>query len=167
MNVVTFDSYHIIQAMYGSAQVNFFTKMGLDTVGGFHTEFAKYKRFGHTEHTYRFYHTGLSKYPFQIVEECIEGYFRWNNPKPRTVVNIKASENNLFMGEEKLIRDKLTFFPLQTLSEYHTINIENVKNSRDIHIDLNFKKNKKIFYFKRGFLDILGKLKRIMFMGIK
>lgn len=72
---LTTNNYHIIQTMYGSAQVNFFTRQGLDKVGGFHPMFAQYKRFGHTEHTYRFYHAGLSKYPFHIIKECIEGYF--------------------------------------------------------------------------------------------
>ena len=167
MNVVTFENYHIIQAMYGSAQVNFFTKTGLNTVGGFHTEFAKYKRFGHTEHSYRFYYTGLSKYPFQIIEECIEGYFRWNNPKSRTKLNVQSSENSLFMGEEELLKNKLTFFPLQTLSKYHCINVENVENSTDIHIDSNFKSNKKKFYFKSGFINVLKKIKRIILLRTK
>ncbi len=167
MNVVTFENYHIIQAMYGSAQVNFFTKMGLDTVGGFHTEFAKYKRFGHTEHSYRFYHAGLSKYPFQIIEECIEGYFRWNNPKTRTIVDVEKSENRVFIGEEELIGNKLTSFPLQTLSEYHCINVKNVENSTDIRIDSNFKRHKKKFYFKSGLINTLGKIKRIILLRIK
>lgn len=167
MNVVTFDNYHIIQAMYGSAQVNFFTKTGLDTVGGFHTEFAKYKRFGHTEHTYRFYCAGLSKYPFQLVEECIEGYFRWNNPESRVRVNVGVSENRLFIGEEKLIRNKLTFFPLQTLSKYHCLNMENVKSSTNIRIDSNFKRNKKKFYFKAGLINKLKKIKRIILLRFK
>lgn len=162
MNVVTCENYHIIQAMYGSAQVNFFTRSGLDTVGGFHTEFAKYKRFGHTEHSYRFFHAGLSKYPFQVIEECIEGFFRWNNPKSRININVEKSENRLFMGEEELIEKKLTFFPLQTLSEYHCINMKNIKNSADIRIDSNFKRYKKTFYFKSALKNTLGKIKRII-----
>jgi len=162
MDVVTFENYHIIQAMYGSAQVNFFTKVGLEKVGGFHTEFAKYKRFGHTEHTYRFYHSGLSKYPFQIIEECIEGYFRWNNPKSRIIVNVESSENRLFVGEEELIGNKLTFYPLQTLSEYYCTNIENVENITDIRIDSNFKRNKKMFYFKSDLINTLKKIKRMI-----
>ena len=167
MDVVTFENYHIIRAMYGSAQFNFFTKTGLDAVGGFHTEFAKYKRFGHTEHSYRFYHAGLSKYPFQVLEECIEGYFRWNNPKARTIVNVEASENNLFMGEEELIGKKLTFFPLQTLSKYHCINIKNVKNSTEIHIDTSFKRYKKMFYLKSDLLTVLKKIKRMLLLRSK
>jgi len=104
----------------------------------------------------------LSKYPFQIVEECIEGYFRWNNPKSRIIVNVESSENNLFVGEEELILNKLTFFPLQTLSKYHCINIKNVENSIDIRIDSNFKIYKKKFYFKSGLINTLKKIKRII-----
>lgn len=159
-NVIDCDGFHIIQAMYGSAQVNFFTKEGLDKVGGFHTEFAKYKRFGHTEHTYRFHNSGLSEYPFQIIQECIEGYFRWNNPKSRINVKVGVSENSLFVGEEKLIAEKLTYFPVKTLSKYHVVNIENVGNSSGIKIDTRYKRNKKLFYLKSDLINILKKVKR-------
>ena len=153
------DGYHIIQALYGGAPFNFFTREGLEKVGGFHTEFAKYKRFGHTEHTYRFYNAGLTKYPFQIIEECIGGYIGWHEPVSRIKLNVDTSENRLFAGEEKLIKERLIYFPLQTLSDYHGKNLENVSHTENVKIDENYPKYKKIFYIKMGLLNGARKIK--------
>ena len=150
------EGYHIIGSLYGGAPVNFFTRIGLEKVGGFHTEFAKYKRFGHTEHSYRFYRTGLSKYPFQIIQECIHGYFGWHDPISRVKLNVASSENRLFVGEEELIAEKLTHFPLRTLSPYHGKDLENVSHAEKIQIDRNYPKYKKQFYLK---MSILNKLR--------
>src|SRR5690554_3333324 len=53
----------------GGGYFNFFSKEGQQKVGGFHTLFAKYKRFGHTEHTYRFYRANLQPAPFIFSPE--------------------------------------------------------------------------------------------------
>ena len=50
----------IRRAWYGTAQFCFFTQNGINQVGGFDVEFAKFKRFGHTEHSYRFVYAGIS-----------------------------------------------------------------------------------------------------------
>lgn len=113
------EEYTIIHSMYGSAQVNFFTQEGIQKVGGFHDEFSKYKRFGHTEHTYRFMHAGLSKYPFNIINECIDGFFGWNDPRSVTQINVQTTENRLFQGEEELINEKLVYYPINTASKFH------------------------------------------------
>jgi len=153
------EGYHIISALYGSAQVNFFTKEGLKKVGGFHTEFAKYKRFGHTEHSYRFYHAGLSDAPFQIIQECIDGYFGWHNPISRVKLNLAISENYLFVGEESLIKEKLTYYPLQTLSPIHTRNLENRNHADRITIDGNYSKHKRRFSRKIALLNMARDIK--------
>lgn len=159
-NIRKAGDFHIISALYGSAQVNFFTKAGLDKVGGFHTGFAKYKRFGHTEHSYRFYHIGLSNAPFQIIQECIDGYFGWHNPVSRVKLNLSTSKNHLFTGEEELIKQKLTYFPVQTLSAFHSINPEMVNQTGKIKIDTNFRKYKKRFHQKMALLDQARTIKR-------
>ena len=159
VNTIEHGEYHILQAMYGGAPFNFFTKKGLDTVGGFHTLFARYKRFGHTEHTYRFVNNGLSDYPFNIVQECLEGYFRWNDPISRIKLNVAVSENGLFMDEEKLIEEKLTFFPLQTLSSYTTINQSAMVNKGEIQNDTKVTQHKNIFYTKLFILNTLRSVK--------
>jgi len=153
------EGYHIIGALYGGAPFNFFTQEGLEKVGGFHTEFARYKRFGHTEHSYRFYRAGLSDYPFQIIEECIRGYIGWHEPTSRIKINVAASENRLFVGEEELIAKKLTYFPLQTLSPYHGAHLENVSHTENVRIDTAYPKYKKRFFFKMKLLNQARKFK--------
>jgi len=159
VNILTHGDFHIIQAMYGGAPFNFFTKKGLDTVGGFHTLFATYKRFGHTEHTYRFVNNGLSQYPFQIIQECLEGYFRWNDPISRIKVSVEISENYLFVDEETLIQEKLKFFPVKTLSPFHIINKHNMGFMHSFTQDRNVDRNKKYFYFKLGLIEFYRKVK--------
>jgi hypothetical protein len=160
-NVLEHDGYHIIQAMYGGAPFNFFSKKGLDIVGGFHTHFAQFKRFGHTEHTYRFVHNGLSEYPFQLIEECLEGYFRWNDPISRIKISVEVSENRLFVDEEELIAQKLKFFPVETLCAYHSLNSENIQNLDNIIMDSKVEKHKKRFYRKLAMIDFLRDVKNI------
>jgi hypothetical protein len=162
MHVLESGGYHIVQAMYGGAPFNFFTKKGLETVGGFHTLFAKYKRFGHTEHTYRFVTNGLSKYPFQIIEECLEGYFRWNDPISRIKVNVEVSKNWLFVDEEKLIEEKLSYYPVKTLSKYEILNHEQIKNLNQVIEDDKVLWHKKKFYIKLGFLEGFRTLKSVI-----
>ena len=153
------EGYHIIGALYGGAPFNFFTAEGVEKVGGFHTEFAQYKRFGHTEHSYRFYRAGLTDYPFQIIEECIKGYIGWHEPVSRVKLNVAASENRLFVGEEALIEQELAYFPLQTLSAYHGRHLENVNHTENVQIDTNYPKYKKQFYRKMALLNGLRSIK--------
>jgi len=155
------NNYNIISAMYGSAQVNFFTKFGIETVGGFHTEFAKYKRFGHTEHTYRFMNSGLSKYPFQIIQECLKGYFKWYNPPARTRLNVETSINNLFIGEENLISQKLEYFPIKTISKYY------IELKKDITIDNNYKYRQILYSIKYTSIMLLKNIKIYLYKVIK
>jgi hypothetical protein len=107
-----------ISCMFGGAQFNYFTKTGIDMVGGFHTSFAKYRRFGHTEHTYRFVNAGLAKYPFYVLKDCLHGYLRWSDPVSVTKIKVKTV-NNLFIEEQELIEQKLASFPLTTLAPFH------------------------------------------------
>ncbi len=105
---------------YGSASFNFFTRKGIGLVGGFHEEFAKYRRFGHTEHTYRFVNTGLHKRAFIVLEDYFEDYFVWHNPPSVTSPKgFAVTENRLAQVEQNLIDQKLTFFPIKTISKYH------------------------------------------------
>ena len=153
------NNFTIIHSMYGSAQVNFFTNEGLQKVGGFHDEFAKYKRFGHTEHTYRFVNVGLAKYPFNIISECIDDYFGWNDPISVTKIKVETTTNRLFTGEETLIRNKLSHYPLKTLSSYH---LTNTLESKSIVIDRFAWLYKLRFQLQMNLLNNLRKIKRIL-----
>jgi hypothetical protein len=152
-NTIEHKDFHIIQAMYGGAPFNFFTKEGLDKVGGFHTHFAKYRRFGHSEHSYRFVNNNLVKYPFNIIENTIEGYFRWNDPISRVKISVEVSKNRLFIEEEELILEKLKYFPVTTLSKYYKNNIENINSLENIIYDKDVKKHKREFYFTLNILE--------------
>ena len=152
---IEYQDYSIIQAMYGGAPFNFFSKKGLDIVGGFHTKFAEYKRFGHTEHTYRFVHNGLSEYPFLIIKELLDGYFRWNDPISRVKISVEVSKNRLFIEEERLIEKKIKFFPINTISPYHKLNIENVSTLDRVIIDTKVDTYKQKFYLKLSLLESL------------
>jgi len=164
-NILEYKKFHIIHAMYGGAPFNFFTKKGINSVGGFHTHFAKYKRFGHTEHSYRFVNNNIAEYPFNIIENCLDGYFRWNDPISRVKISVEVSENRLFVEEEELILEKLKFYPIKTISPYYKNNIENMSNLDNIIYDKNITKHKNYFYFKLVILEFFRDIKsRIKYM---
>jgi hypothetical protein len=157
-----YKEYNIIHSLYGGAPFNFFTKEGLDKVGGFHTLFAEFKRFGHTEHTYRFVNNNLSKYPFNVIENLIEGYCRWNDPLSVTQIKVATTKNRLFKDEEVLINSKLKYFKLKTISKYTILNID-----KEIIKDKNIFIYKFIFYTNINVLNTLRKIKRLIIGFIK
>ena len=113
--------HSVVFAKYGGAQFSFFTRQGLEAVGGWHTAFAEPRRGGHTEHSLRFVHAGLADAPF-IVIETLTDCLLWHYPPPVT----KRAEappgkvlNQLSETEQRLIAQQLTFFPLTTLQPSH------------------------------------------------
>lgn len=103
----------------GGGYFNYFNRSGLEKVGGWHSDFAKYKRYGHTEHSYRFKNAGITKYPFTIIEDCINDLIVHN---PGHVTESVGDENpitELFHEEQHLIDKKLAYFPVTTLSKYY------------------------------------------------
>jgi hypothetical protein len=110
--------YRIEHAMYGTGQFTFYTCEGLKRVGGFHTEFGRYRRFGHTEHSYRFVNAGLQAYPFNMILEC-EPMLRWFDPPSVTsTVVARDPESRLALVEMDIIRQRLTHLPLQTMAPF-------------------------------------------------
>ncbi len=112
------DGEKVICCMFGGAPFNYFTRMGIDRVGGFHTSFARYRRFGHTEHSYRFINAGLAEYPFYVLSDCLHGYLRWSDPVSVTKIKVNVI-NRLFIEEHELIEQKLAHFPLMTVASFH------------------------------------------------
>jgi hypothetical protein len=112
-------NFSLMYSMIGSGAFNFFTKKGIDQVGGWHTEFARHKRFGHTEHSYRYYNKGISKAPFITIMECIN-YLRWHNPISVTPVpNVEVSQKLLHDSEVNIMKKKLEYFPISTICQFH------------------------------------------------
>jgi hypothetical protein len=104
--------------LYGDAALNFFTRHGLDRVGGWHPRFADYRRWGHTEHSYRFSRVGLAPAPFN-VPLCLTATCAWHSPPSVTrIPGMSFDQEDIAAPERDLIQQELAFVPLQTLSRY-------------------------------------------------
>ena len=115
---ISFNNNKFAYTKYAGAYFTFYTKEGIKKVGGWHPLFAKYKRFGHTEHSMRFYHLGLSPAPF-IVTESTRKYIILNDPPHVTQIDVDRNSNELIAEEQAMIDAKQTFFPITTLSNYY------------------------------------------------
>ena len=111
--------HRIVHGMFGGGQFNLFTRAGLERVGGWHTLFAQYRRWGHTEHSYRFYRSGLAPAPFNVIEGLCEALI-WHMPPPVTRVDgAEFDDNQLAVPERELLERQLEFVPVETLSPRH------------------------------------------------
>jgi len=110
----------VAQGFYGSASFNFFTAAGLRQVGGWHPRFAEYRRWGHTEHSYRLYRAKLAPAPFNVVEGLIDACI-WHIPpsvtRPDRLPPVDAEE--ISVPERELMDRELPHVPLTTLSPYY------------------------------------------------
>ncbi|MGE4288398.1 MAG: hypothetical protein AB7E36_06900 [Salinivirgaceae bacterium] len=102
----------------GGGCFNFYSKKAIERVGGWHTLFAKYKRFGHTEHSYRVFYSGLNPYPYLAVSN-ISNFLILNDPPHVTNLSFEQNKNELIFEEQAMIDAKQTYFPLTTLSEFY------------------------------------------------
>jgi hypothetical protein len=107
----------VAHSFVGSARFNFFTAEGLRQVGGWHPRFAEYRRWGHTEHSYRFFNTRLAPAPFNVATElsyaCI-----WHLHPSVTPLSLGGDEEHIVAPERELIDQKLHHVRLQTFSPY-------------------------------------------------
>lgn len=103
----------------GGAQFAFFSNEGIKKVGGFNTLFAKYKRYGHTEHSYRYYHQKLQKGPFIFSKTWLNDFIIHSPPQVTSNSDAVFSEFGLVEQEQSLIDKKTTFFRLETISKYY------------------------------------------------
>lgn len=138
---------NICHSLSGGAQFAFYTKKGLETVGGWHTIFAKYKRFGHTEHTYRFVNANLQPSPFIFPQEMNTNYFIIHTPPAVSQNNVKTNENELIEDEQELIHQKLIRFPIETISKIHFNNMSFGYNEK---VALFLKNHKKKYPLTHG-----------------
>lgn len=147
------ENYSLIHALLGGGAYNFFTGKGLKEVGGWNTRFAEFKRFGHTEHSYRFYHKGLTPAPFNIIEECIPK-FKWHEPPTVTQFDKKLlSERGYSIVEEEMLTQNITFFELATLCNF-TFNSQDPSNKSMIRslIPKNYNSSKSVKFLGNPFL---------------
>ena len=110
--------YPLVGGKKGGGCFNFYTNKALISIGGWHILFAKYKRFGHTEHSYRVFYKKLNPFPFVAISNITE-YLILNDPPHVTNLVLDHNENELVAEEQAMIDAKQTYFPLTTLSEFY------------------------------------------------
>ena len=111
------DGYLMNHSYRGGGYFNYFTKFGLGQVGGWHTEFAHWKRYGHTEHSTRFVNAGLSEYAFNSIEDSIKMIII-HDPKHVTIPIGNHDENEFSEPEQKILSQKLKHFEIKTISSF-------------------------------------------------
>jgi hypothetical protein len=121
-------SDNLIGGWAGGGVFSLFTKEVIEKIGGWHLFFAKYKRYGHTEHSYRVWHNGLNPYPFVAITD-ISKYLLLNDPPHVTQDDINTNEKELIAEEQMLINKKISFFQVQTLSQFYF-------NKKDVSIKM-------------------------------
>jgi hypothetical protein len=108
----------VLHGWTGSARFNFFTGEGLRQVGGWHPRFAEYRRWGHTEHSYRFFNAGLAPAPFNVIADLTDTCI-WHFPPPVTTPSLlPADADGIVAPERELIDRKLRHVPVRTFSPY-------------------------------------------------
>jgi glycosyltransferase involved in cell wall biosynthesis len=68
----------------GSGAFTFYTADSFSITGFFHPKFGEYKRYGHTEHSFRAFRNRLSPAPFVRIDSCVP-YIQYNEPESVTV----------------------------------------------------------------------------------
>ncbi|RJP75591.1 MAG: hypothetical protein C4522_20495 [Desulfobacteraceae bacterium] len=149
------ENFTIIHSDFGSGAFNFFTAEGLKKVGGWHTEFAKYKRFGHTEHSYRFLTNGLAPSPFNFIINT-GNHITVNHPDH--VVDpdgYRTGDGGIAQVENEIIKKRLSYCPFNTLCRYHY-------NGKPLSLKI-----KNFHYIQtRGSQNILVKMQHNPFLSI-
>jgi hypothetical protein len=105
--------------MYGGGQFSFYTGSGLRTVGGWHPDFAALRRWGHTEHSFRFMRTGLAPAPFNVAEGLAD-HCIWHYPPTVTrVEGVPVDADQIAAPERALIDQAIRHVPLRTIAAHH------------------------------------------------
>ena len=108
----------IQQGNKGGGYFNYFSGKGLKTVGGWHDEFAKWKRYGHSEHSMRYINAELATYGFNSILEATRMVIL-HDPVHVTKPLEDHNENEFSLPEEKIMNQKLKFYPVNTISPFH------------------------------------------------
>lgn len=123
-------SKKLVYGDYGGGYFNFYEGDALRKVGGWHTLFAKYRRYGHTEHTYRFYKQGLTPYPFIVIKDSVNKLILHNPPHVTDPLQADAY-SELIEEEELLIESDLKYFPVKIISKAYHMNIDLAINKQN------------------------------------
>ncbi len=110
----TIAGHRVLHGMFGSAGFNFFTGPGLEQVGGWHPRFAEYRRWGHTEHSYRFYRSGLAPAPFNVARDLADTCIWHLHPSVTRATLLPADADQITAPERELIEQELRHVPFET-----------------------------------------------------
>lgn len=151
------EKHKITHTLFGGGYFLFYTAESLKTVGGWHTNFIKYKRYGHTEHTYRVYYSKLNPNPF-IFSKQFSKMLILNNPVHVSTDENKHNINGLVFEEQNMIDNGQKYFPLTTVSNIYYNNINpNISESKkwiikpryEFIIGIDKKHAKSVLYFHK------------------
>jgi hypothetical protein len=111
--------HRVLHGLYGGADFSFYTGAGLRQVGGWHPRFAEYRRWGHTEHSYRFVRAGLAPAPFNVAEDLADACI-WHSPPAVTRVDgVPIDADQIAAPERELMDQELTHVSVETISAHH------------------------------------------------
>ncbi len=122
VEVKKIDNFVLDCSWFGGGYFAVYSKTGLEKVGGWNTIFAQYKRFGHTEHSYRFFHSQIQEYPFIFPRVCNKYILVHSPPSVTTNSVFETNNNDLFVEEQLLIDNETKYVALETLSHFQTVN---------------------------------------------
>jgi hypothetical protein len=119
MHTSTAGGWSIAHGLYGGGPFSFFTGEGLRQVGGWHPRFAEFRRWGHTEHSWRFMRAGLAPAPFNVIDGLDRACIWHFHPSVTSSAEMPRDADQLTTPERELIDARLTHVPLQTLSPHY------------------------------------------------
>ena len=113
------NGFNVSHSLTGGGYFTCYSKKGIQAVGGFHPLFAKYKRYGHSEHSYRFMHAGLQTSPFIFFREGMSKLVVHSPPSVTSHLNHDTNKNEWISDEQELIDLKTEFYPLETICSFY------------------------------------------------
>lgn len=140
------DGWQYLQGYRSGAQFSFFEAKALFKIGGWNTHFAKYKRFGHSEHSYRFFNNGLQNFPFIALTSTAESFIL-HDPPHVTVIENESHFDHYHPDEKQLIDSRTLFFPISTISPFYFNGFDMTFNSV---VDEFLRKNKRRYPLTTG-----------------
>jgi hypothetical protein len=111
--------HRVVHGLFGGGQFNFYTRQGLSQVGGWHPRFAEFRRWGHTEHSYRFHRSGLAPAPFNVAEDLSRSCIWHYPPAVARVEGVSIDQDEIALPERELMDRELHHVPVRTLSPHH------------------------------------------------
>lgn len=109
----------VVHGLYGGGQLGFYTREALERVGGWHPRFAEWRRWGHTEHSWRVHRAGLAPAPFNVAEELARAFIWHYPPSVSPPDALPRDEDQIVAPERALMEEGLDHVPVTTPAPHH------------------------------------------------